>query len=146
MFKRNLFSYLQMSTFEKVRRNILRDMSLSKTHTAESWANIMLSNTGRLTDVHQQHKFWQWMSNPMESEDIPDSIIESMEHTRIETPEYTTVPMLDDEKETEVRMRNEYFRNGQGVHIRSTPISATESEPLLVGPESSASDEMKTAE
>jgi len=135
-----------MSTFEKVRRNILRDMSLSKTHTAESWANIMLSNTGRLTDVLQQHLFWQWMSNPMESEDIPDAVIESMEHTQIETPEYTSVPMQDDEKETEIQMRNEYYRNGQGVYIRSTPISATESKPLLVDPGSSASDETKTAE
>ena len=128
-----------MSTFEKVRKNIERDMARSRVHTAESWANIMLQNTNRLTNVQEQHRFWKWMSNPEEREDIPDTVVESMEHTVIETPEYVTVSMTtDDKKSTDVEMVNEYFRNGQGMFIKTMTTELAQSR---VHPSSSGRDD-----
>ena len=51
-----------MSTFERAKKNMLRDMAGSKTHTAESWARILLHNTARLTDIKEQEKFWRFLS------------------------------------------------------------------------------------
>ena len=45
-------------TFEKVKKNILADIKSCKTHTAESWAQIMLKNTSRLTKDADQAQFW----------------------------------------------------------------------------------------
>ena len=47
-----------MSTFEKVKRRILRDMDSCTTHDAMSWAQIMLQNTAQLTSEADQKKFW----------------------------------------------------------------------------------------
>ena len=55
-----------MSTFERVRRNIERDMEMTKVHTAASWAAIMLRNTSRLTNGIEQKKFLEWMTNPFD--------------------------------------------------------------------------------
>jgi hypothetical protein len=114
---------------------MLRDMAGSKTHTAESWANIMLKNTSRLTDVNEQEKFWRFMSNPQDEEDIPDPVCQPMEHKRIEEPEQYTTTYVDhgEEKQCEekIKIHNEYFRNGQAVYIRSKPSKATSvSSPL----------------
>ena len=123
-----------MSTFERVKKNILRDMDLSKVHTAESWCNIMLQNTNRLTSVEEQKKFWAWMTNPEEDESILDPVCEQFtEHCRIDEVEQYDVPMTivdpDDEKSSieTVQMKNEYFRNGLGMYIKSKPINTNSS-------------------
>ena len=123
-----------MSTFEKVKRNILRDMDKSMTHTAESWARIMLDNTSRLTRVSEQKKFWAWMTNPEEDESIVDPVCEQFtEHCRIDEVDQYDVPMTivdtDDEKSSieTVKMKNEYFRNGLGMYIKSKPINTNSS-------------------
>ena len=132
-----------MSTFEKVKRNILRDMDKSMTHTAESWARIMLDNTSRLTRVSEQKKFWAWMTNPEEDESIVDPVCEQFtEHCRIDEVDQYDVPMTivdtDDEKSSieTVQMKNEYFRNGLGMYIKSKPINTNSSrlEPSPVDP------------
>ena len=132
-----------MSTFEKVKRNILRDMDKSMTHTAESWARIMLDNTSRLTRVSEQKKFWAWMTNPEEDESIVDPVCEQFtEHCRIDEVDQYDVPMTivdtDDEKSSieTVKMKNEYFRNGLGMYIKSKPINTNSSrlEPSQADP------------
>jgi len=106
-------------------------MASSKTHTAESWASILLRNTHRLTDVKEQEKFWRFLANPDDAEDIPEPVLGQMEHTRIEEPkEYTTTYVSTEEeknKEEEVVIVNEYFRNGQAMYIRSKPVSTSSS-------------------
>ena len=123
-----------MSPFERCKRNILRDMAASKTHTADSWARIMLENTSRLTKIEDQRKFWEFLSNPYDVEDIPAPVVEQMDHMKIAQPRQYTAPAIkhDDEKESkeEVVIVNEYFRNGATLHIRSKPINTDSSRSL----------------
>jgi hypothetical protein len=111
-----------MSTFERVKRNILRDMAGSKVHTAASWANIMLNNTAALTDVTEQRKFWGWMQNPTDDE-RPDPLCELFEkHTMEDIPKYVKVTTdADDEKSTTVELEQECHRNGAAMFINVKP-------------------------
>ena len=63
-----------MTTFERVKKRILKDMAASTTHNAESWVNIMLRNTALLTNVEEQKKFWEFIQNPEEDERPPPQI------------------------------------------------------------------------
>ena len=121
-----------MTTFERVRENILRDMASRQTHTAESWAHIMLDNTRRLTDTDEQTKFWEFMQNPTGEEHLPPPTCAASEHTMIEQPDTIICPLAeDDEKSGDVEMNNKYFRNGMSMYISSKPNKdSSESEPL----------------
>ena len=52
--------------FERVKRDILKDMENTTIHTPESWADIMLQNTQYLKTVEDQQAFWEWIVNPNE--------------------------------------------------------------------------------
>jgi hypothetical protein len=120
-----------MSSFERVKKNILREMEDSMTHTAASWARIMLNNTSRLTNVEEQKKFWAWMVNPEEDESVMNPVCEQFtEHCRIDEVEQYDVPMsnADDEKAQSVQMTNEYIRNGLGMYIKTKPVNTESSE------------------
>ena len=118
-----------MSAFDRCKNNIIRDMAASKTHTAESWARIMLENTAHLTKPEDQAKFWEFLMNPYDMEDIPKPVIAPMQHSMIDQPaEYTAkVSVDDDEKsaEKDVVIVNTYFRNGGTLHITSKPAANT---------------------
>ena len=101
-----------MTTFERVRRNILRDMASSKVHTAESWCNIMLSNTADLTDTEEQKKFWGFLVNPMDEERDPLICVE-FEHCKIDTPATTVVD--------NVILHNTFTRNGMTMYQQVVP-------------------------
>ena len=122
-----------MTTFERVKQNILRDMQGSKTHTAESCARIMLNNTNRLTNTAEQEKFWDFMQNPTNEEHIPPPICAPMaeDHMQIDQPDTTKCPVEnDDEKMTDVTLKNKYFRNGMAMFIQSKPVSTNSSESV----------------
>ena len=133
-----------MTTFDRVKRNLLRDMDSCKTHTAESWAHIMLKNTNRLADPAEQTKFWEFMQNPTGEEHMPPPVCEPMdEHAQIETPDTIVCPVLDDETSSDVVMENKYFRNGMAVFIQSKPAntgtlesSQSPADPLLIDADS----------
>jgi len=118
-----------MTSFERVKRNILRDIAGSRNHTAGSWANIMLNNTSRLTDVGEQEKFWNWMQNP-EDDERPGVVCENFEtHCEIARPKYTSVPLDGgDEKSKEVQLENEYKRNGSAMYVRVKPVAEEKSD------------------
>ena len=113
-----------MTTFERVRRNIRRDMDAIRVHTPESWAHILLTNTGRLTDEREQEKFWSWLENPEEHEMDGPTIGIRGEFSL--TPSVVTVPFTDvgDEKEmeTEVELENTFERNGFVMVCRTKPV------------------------
>jgi len=107
-----------MSTFARVKRNILRDMNSSSTHTAESWANIMLTNCSNLHSVEEQKLFWAWLQNPLDDE-RPDPICEVFDnHLKINEEEVTK---FDDDEKSPTYLRNTYHRNGSAMFIRSVP-------------------------
>ncbi len=125
-----------MSTFERVKKNILADMAAQKAHTAESWCDIMLRNTNRLTNVEEQAKFWTFMTNPDDAEDLPIPVLEPWKHEHIDQPD--TVKLLvkdeDDEKGTELEMENVYERRGGTLFIKTrVKTGQEESKPLLTG-------------
>ena len=113
-----------MTTFERVRRNIRRDMDAIQVHTPESWANILLTNTHRLTDEREQEKFWAWLQNP-EDHEMEAPVIASRGEFSL-TPSIVTVPYTDagDEKqtETEVELENTFERNGFVMVCRTKPV------------------------
>jgi hypothetical protein len=112
-----------MTTFERVKRNILKDMNGSITHTAASWANIMLTNNARLTDVEEQKKFWAWIQNP-EDDERPDPICETFaKHTLVDIPKIITVQTDVDDEKSSVTLKQECFVNGLTTYIKVTPVS-----------------------
>jgi len=113
-----------MTTFEKVRKRITRDMDGIKVHTPESWANILLTHTAQLKDEREQAKFWDWMQNPEEDERGPPLIGKCGAPTR--APEFVTTTIRDecDEKqgETIVELQNQFERNGFVLTCRTKPV------------------------
>ena len=112
-----------MTTFERVRRNILRDMASSKVHTAESWCNIMLSNTADLTNVEEQKKFWNFLQNPTDEERDPP-ICDVFEHCKIDTPATTVVD--------NIVLHNTFTRNGMTMYQQVVPEIMDEKEEKSV--------------
>ena len=110
-----------MTTFERVKRNILRDMAGNKCHTAMSWANIMLTNTARLTDVEQQKLFWAWLQNPMDDEREPPLCEIFEKHNMDDIPRFVTVPNPDEEKGS-IELEQEVTRNGATMFIKIRPV------------------------
>ena len=60
------------SNFERVKRDILKEMHCAPYHTASSWADIMLRNTAYLTTEDDQKEFWKWSLNPSDLRDQPE--------------------------------------------------------------------------
>ena len=50
--------------FERVKRDIMKDMENTTIHSPESWADIMLQNTQYLKTEQDQQDFWNWIINP----------------------------------------------------------------------------------
>mgnify|MGYP006107390467 CR=1 FL=1 len=124
-----------MTTFDRVRKNILRDMASRKTHTAESWAHIMLENTCRLTNTAEQEKFWEFMQNPTGEERAPPVCGPMLPHVQIDQPDTIMCPLGDDEKSGTVEMENTFTRNGMSMYITSKPTNRdlVTSEQLPIG-------------
>ena len=112
----------KMSTFEKVKHRILRDMSTRSVHTAESWASMMLQNTNELSDIDEQKKFWAWMVNPSGEEQLKAECDVFDEHVPITQEPHVTVKSVDndDEKDEGVEMDQHFKRNGMAMYIRVT--------------------------
>ena len=101
-------------------------MANCRVHTAESWANLMLKHTSRLTDVKEQENFWTFLCNPTDHEDITPPTFTEMTHEPIEQPATTVI--------NEVEYEHEYNRNGMGLFITSRPkIDSKTSSLLLTG-------------
>ena len=114
-----------MTTFERVKTAILGDMAASQTHTAASWASIMLRNTCQLTDEIEQKKFWDWVANPLD-EERPKSTFETItpatEQVVFSKTYQETVCDSDDEKcNKTVTMEQEVRRNGLACFIKVKP-------------------------
>ena len=113
-----------MSTFEKVRKKITRDMDAIKVHTPESWANILLTHTSKLKEAREQAKFWEWLHNPEEEEREATTVAPCGAPTLI--PEFVTTTVMDecDEKEgdTIVELQNKFQRNGFVMTCRTKPV------------------------
>ena len=114
-----------MTTFERVKFKILRDMSGMRVHTAESWANILLTNTNRLKDEREQALFWAWLQNP-EEEEIEAPTLRSVVENK-DAPKRFTVTIKDecDEKEGDVtiELENEFKRTGFITVCKTKPVS-----------------------
>ena len=113
-----------MTTFEKVRRKIERDMDAIQVHTPESWASILLRHTQTLKDEQEQKKFWAWLGNPEEEDlEAPKLIPMGMP---VQTPRNVTVRQKDecDEKcgEVNVDLVNEFEQNGCIMVCRTKPV------------------------
>ena len=137
-----------MSTFERVQRNIMRDMAGKKTHTAESWVQIMTRNTATLTNVDEQAKFWQWIANPEELEHVPPPTLLNVEAPKI-IDQYCTAPSaITDEKTADVELENTVQRNGLGCYVHTQVKTDSETlERSPTGPDASvSSSDEKTAE
>ena len=122
----NALFYKTMSTFEKVRTRITRDMDAHKFHTPESWANILLTNTALLKDEKEQGKFWKWLQNPEDEDHIePPTLARCGEP--VLSPEFVTTTVQDecDEKEGEtiVELQNQFQRNGFVMTCRTKPVN-----------------------
>ena len=124
--------YKTMTTFEKVRKKITRDIDGIKVHTPESWANILLTHTSQLKDEREQGKFWEWLHNPEEEEREATTVVPCGAPTL--APEFvtTTIKDCDDEKEgdTIVELQNQFQRNGFVMTCRTKPVRGA---PRLLG-------------
>ena len=105
-----------MSTFETVRRRLMRDFRETPNMDGMQWANIMLKHTARLTDEEEQKKFWNFMQNPGDAD-----LDETTEWAPV--PEPTEVQQFvtaygDDPKEIE--LENRFKQNGLCTFISTT--------------------------
>ena len=124
-----------MSTFETVKRRLLRDIRDTPNMDGMQWANIMLQNTSRLTDEEEQKKFWNFISNPGDAD-----LDETTDWTPI--PEPTEVQQFvtgydDDHKEVE--LENRFKQNGLCTFVST--VSRTSGQKRLDLPCDSEEDE-----
>ena len=126
-----------MSTFELAKSRTIRDMQSREVHTSESWASILLQNTSRLTNEEEQAKYWAWILNPTEDEDVPKPDLTPMTHTENIPQDYTvrtTLAVEDEEEKNEevnLQMTNKVHRNGLASYILTRPKTDSEMSPKL---------------
>ena len=100
-----------MSTFERVRAMIMKDIDSASHHTADSWANIMLQNTARLTNPVEQRKFWDWVANPEDEDGRAKCTFETLPPTK--TVDFQPTIKIGDET-----YNQEIYRNGMSCLIK----------------------------
>ena len=141
-----------MSTFELAKSRTIRDMQSREVHTAESWTAILLQNTSRLANEEEQAKYWAWILNPTEDEDVPKPELAPMTHSE-NIPQNYTVKVLstlgveeEEEKNEQVnlQMTNKVHRNGLASYILTKPKTDSEMLPKL--PESLGLLQLETDE
>jgi hypothetical protein len=115
-----------MTTFERVKRNILRDMESTTSHNADSWARIMLTNTARLTNIEEQKLFWAWIQNPMDEEREPPLCEIFDNHSLEDIPRFVTVQKP--EEKGSVELEQTVTRNGASMFIQVKPIQDEKSD------------------
>ena len=111
-----------MSTFETVQRRIINEMNKSNNPDNISWANIMLKHTARLTDVTEQKKFWNWFTNPGDT-DIPD--IDKWTDVPAPTNIGSLVTVPDEEKGS-IELENTFHVNGLATYVTTKPRTGTQ--------------------
>ena len=115
-----------MSTFERARKNILKDIASTRVHDGMSWANILLKNTSRLTNMEDQKKFWDFLCNPDDNEYLPKCEVMSYEHKEPECPDSYTIG--------DIEMKSDYAVDGHAMFVRTGPSEAIDkSVKLLTG-------------
>ena len=118
-----------MTTFEKVKRNILRDMREIPVHSETTWADIMIRNTCQMKEIEEQKKLWNWLVNP--NEDSPPCTFMSVDKDRkivVEEFQKMTIKDEGDEKTDTytLNIKNETIRNGNVCYIKTTSGRCTE--------------------
>lgn len=127
-----------MSTFELAKSRTIRDMQSRQVHTAESWAAILLQNTSRLTNEEDQAKYWAWILNPTEDEDVPKPSLIAMTHSENIPRNYTVklerTEQVEEEKNPEpetIQLENKVQRNGLASFILTRPRTDSKKSPEL---------------
>jgi len=128
-----------MSTFELAKSRTIRDMQSRQVHTAESWAAILLQNTSRLTNEEDQAKYWAWILNPTEDEDVPKPSLIAMTHSENIPQNYTvsvspTLAVEEEEEKNEqvnIELENKVQRNGLASFILTRPRTDSKKSPEL---------------
>jgi len=92
-------------------------MKSARSHDGESWANIMLTNSQRLTTGEDQKAFWNWIMDPT---DERDQVIEYTDcNTNEHIPAVYTVQDDTDEKTQTIECHNTVTRNGLTTYIHT---------------------------
>ena len=74
------------SYFEKVKARMIAELNSSGAQTPDSWADIMLRYSCRMTTDEDQESFLTWIMNPHDSLDIPVpkfETIKPVEHVKV---------------------------------------------------------------
>ena len=110
-----------MSTSKQASRRILRDMAASQAPDAISWAHILLRHTANITDEAEQHKFWNWMQNPGDS-DLPETSSWGATPEPQDIGTQVTVSVSNDEEKTsELTLQNTFKQNGMATYVFTEP-------------------------
>ena len=89
-----------------------------------TWANIMLKHTARLTDVNEQKKFWNWFTNPGDT-DIPATEKWTEIPAPMDIDSLVTVPLHDEEKGS-IELENTFRVNGLATYVLTKPRTETQ--------------------
>ena len=115
-----------MSTFEKAKAKLIKQMSSIKVHTPESYSRIMIDCTKGLVDVKEQHKFWNHIMNPEGVEDVPTCNFCELDPMKpIDKQRQFTVSATsaDDEKGQEILIQQTAVRNGMVCSIEQKKVT-----------------------
>ena len=130
-----------MTTFEKAKMRIERDMKNMFAPDAQAWANIMLEHTAQLTDPDEQKKFWQWMVNPYDTDTAHVNEWAPVSEQR----QIEQVGTVQDGDST-VELHNQCHQVGGTTFIKTTPRIMNQTlEPLPPHLEYDTSDDEKVA-
>ena len=117
-----------MSLFERVKKDILLEMSGTQYHSGMTWADIMLRNSSRLVTLDDQKLFWKFLLDPEDQNDIKMSYDEVDPNAIVVSKGFTmTVTNENDEKEDtmEVQYENTVYREGLVSYIETKPVHKT---------------------
>ena len=102
--------------FERVKRDILKDMKELSYISGDAWADILLKHSKYCESDADQISFWNFILNPSDSRDF-------------ETPKYITSPEILEMTYTpqnvvsnKVKLENEYHQEGGTVFMKTIPV------------------------
>ena len=116
-------------TFDRIKRDMLEDLKSAR--DGMNWAQTMLKAAARCKTEEDELKFWNFVCNPAEVEEIPSVKLSQVSHPKEDDiPEREILKVKekieDDEKEGDVEheleFKNTVHRNGTISHILVEPL------------------------
>ena len=116
------------ANFQRVKRDIIRDIEEQNCHSQSSWADILLKHSKYCVTKADQQSLYRFILNPDDMRDFGDiefEDIDPVDEVKINCFEKMQISNSEDEKENmeEITLENKIYTRGGTTFVITKPIT-----------------------